>query len=83
MNLYYFNPNGYGEEAFVCAESKEKAIEYLKTSERYRGSGEETPEMEKRNIEYHERKIKEMTSGVDGYTVEEYPPGEVVFSEIC
>jgi len=30
MKLYYFNPNGYGQQAFVCAESKELAIEALK-----------------------------------------------------
>lgn len=77
MNLYYFNPEGYGPEAFVCAESKEKAIEYLKSAPA--GGGHGTPDQEKFSLECHQRMIDYMIAG----KIEEHPVGEVVFSEIC
>jgi len=30
VKLYYFNPNDYGSQFFVCAESREKAIENVR-----------------------------------------------------
>lgn len=70
MNLYYFNPEGYGEEAFVCAESIEKAKEYLKNQKF------DNPRDEK----YYRDVINEM---INNYKIEEHPVGHVVWSEIC
>jgi hypothetical protein len=77
MKLYYFNPNGFGEEAFVCAESKEKAIEYL-----LKTKPEGIP-ITDFNKEYHENMLNNMTNELNGYSIDEFKPGEVVFSEIC
>jgi len=72
MNLYYFNPNSYGEEAFVCAESKEKAIEYLKLT------------ITEKSSDYDKKKILNMTNPTieNEYSIDEYPVGKVVFTEI-
>lgn len=85
MNLYHFNPNNYGEEAYVCAESKEKAIEALKATKPYA-----TPEDDvacNREPGYsrqcHEEKINRMVNCLDGYTIDEYPMNHVIFSEIA
>jgi len=72
MNLYYFNPNSYREEAFVCAESKEKAIEYLKLT------------ITEKSSDYDKKKILNMTNPTieNEYSIDEYPVGKVVFTEI-
>lgn len=69
MNLYYFNPNDYGSEAFVCAENKEQAIKHLLE--------------QKGTIFGMDRDIDDMASLKQKYTIDEYKPGQVVFSEIC
>ena len=76
MNLYYFNPDGYGEEAFICAESKEKAIEYLKNTTIDKWWWSSNPsESEKQAFS---RMINDMTTR---YKIEEHPPGEPVFTD--
>lgn len=85
MNLYHFNPNNYGEEAYVCAESREKAIEALKATKPDRSPEDDIkcncdPNHSK---EYHESKINNMVNCLDGYTIDEYPVGTVIFSEIA
>lgn len=76
MSLYHFNPNDYGEQAFVCAESKDAAIEALKNS----SAGENANKSEKA---YHQQKIEDMVNCKDKYTIDEIPAGIPVFSEIC
>lgn len=78
MKLYYFNPNTYGEEAFVCASSLEEAKQSLlklkkEISEDLKGSW---------SIKYDNEKIDRMLNCVDKYTIDEFEIGEVVFSEI-
>lgn len=77
MYLYYFNPNGYGEEAFVCAESKEKAIEYLRNTpvEKYWRMNLEIDDSSRNR---YKTTIENMIIGC----IEEHPIGEVVFTEI-
>jgi len=78
MNLYYFNPGGYGNAASVCAESREKAREYLKATpvEKYWSSSEPSESIK----EGYARMIESM---ITDYDIEEHPVGEVVFSENC
>jgi len=82
MKLYYFNPNSYGQEAFVCAESKEKAIEYLLSTKS--GVAEIHSEELKKDAElWHKDKIDRMINCKNKYTIDEFEVGQVVFSEIC
>ncbi len=77
MKLYYFNPNNYGEQAFVCAESPEKAKEYLLNSlVTYVANPTNWVD------EYDREKVSVMANLEQGYTLEEYPVGKVCFSEI-
>lgn len=72
MKLYHFNPHDYGDEAFVMAESKEKACEYLRNSDKFEQG------------DYYESRTVEMMIAEDcKYVIEEYSVGEVVRSEIC
>lgn len=76
MRLFYFNPNNYGEEAFVMAETLEAAKEALRRAPSP-GRGSEFHKA------YHQEKIGKMINLKDGYTVDEYGEGEVVFSELA
>jgi hypothetical protein len=76
MNLYYFDPNTYGEEFFTIAESEEEAIKalnnYLQEVEYPRqGWGNETPAL------YWGHEF------FKNYVIRKYNRGEVVNSEIC
>ncbi len=80
MKLYYFNPNTYGAEAFVCAESKEQAKEYLSKTRKKEG---ESPD----NIDcilnqLRNEALDNMLNLVGKYTLDEFEPGKVVFAEI-
>jgi len=75
--LYYFNPHTYGETAFVVAETKEQAIQYLKDSKQ---KYEDTEYM--KWWEYHKEHIEKMLDPKEGYTIDEYEQGQVFFSEI-
>lgn len=81
MKLFYFNPRTYGAEAFVCAESKEKAVEYLKASKPEIWPGISEAGAERENS-WHQQKIEMMVNQQDGYTIDEFEPGEIVWSEI-
>lgn len=72
MKLYRFNPPNYGEQAFVIAESKEKAIEALQNSK--------TENQDFCTDADHQNLIFQMTNG--SYTIDEFEIGEVVFAEI-
>lgn len=88
MKLYYFNPNDYGEEAFVCAESLEDAKNALLKTKKEVPPG---PERNKNGIfrnevweaNYHNNMIDNMVNCKNKYTIDEFEPGQVVFSEIC
>jgi hypothetical protein len=60
MKMYCFHPDHYDNEAFVCTESKEKALKYLKASDDY---------------------IAKILNSGCGYAIDEYPIGEVVWTE--
>lgn len=82
MKLYYFNPNDHGSQAFVMAESSEKAKEYLLKSK-----------IEPRILDFGDGQIINLNdlrnAVIDGvgnlemkYTLDEYGVGEVIWSEI-
>jgi hypothetical protein len=69
MKLYYFNPHNYGKEAYVLAESSEKAKEYLLAR--------------KRGEQWWDNYMDLMANLKADYTLDEFEVGEVVFGEIC
>lgn len=75
--LFYFNPNGYGTEAFVVAENKEDAIEYLKKAT------EEKCLKDPSLADWFREDYQNMSTTNSNYTIDEHPIGNVVFSEIC
>lgn len=77
MKLYHLNPNGYGGEWFVMAESREKALESILTSVKRNCAGRN----DYGECELIERFIK--TGAFKKYSLDEYDAGEVVVSEIC
>jgi len=75
MKLYYFNPNGYAEQAFVCAESKEEAIRAVEKA---------YPDYYKRcDGTWDKNGLNKMIIPTGKRTIDEIEPGQVVFSEIC
>jgi hypothetical protein len=82
MKLFHFNPNNYGEQAFVVADNKEQAIEFLKNSKPELNGVNEEDQYSKILVEYHKQKINAMIDCLDGYTIDEHPVGHVIFSEI-
>lgn len=87
MNLYYFNPNDYGEEAFVCAESLEDAKNALIKTKKEVPPGPDRDENGILNTViwdayYHNIRIEDMVNCKNGYTIDVFAPGQVVFSEI-
>lgn len=80
MKLYYFNPKGYGDEAFVMAESKEDAIGYLeKYLEEFLQNFDTTIDNAEWRMQYNKDKIQHMINGV----IEEHDVGSIIWSEIC
>jgi hypothetical protein len=75
LKMYYLNPNGWGHEFFVCANSPEKALEYIKNYIR---------NMKDKNDRKFYMWILDITlDNLTGkYTLEEHKPGSVVQSEI-
>lgn len=74
--MYYFNPEGYGQEYFVMAETREEAIMYVKRSIQNK------IDQNKKDgycYEVYEDIIKE----IDDYRIDELPEGWVVQTEIC
>jgi hypothetical protein len=74
--LYYFKTNTFAEEACVCAESKEQAIEFLLAKK-----------IDSTDPEYKYRKyfnlcLDDMANCRNGYTIEEHEAGSVVFTEV-
>lgn len=83
MKLFYFNPNDYGSEAFVCAESLEDAKKALINTKQ-----ELLPDLPENkdnrwNAIYHNKMIDEMIKSSGKRTIDEFEPGQVVFSDIC
>lgn len=80
MKLYYLNPNGYGEQFFVMAESKEKAMEsilkYIKGMSRMEGDYWDN-EHENFSKLHKEGKL------ANGYSLNEFSEGQVIRSEIA
>jgi hypothetical protein len=67
MKLYYFNPNDYGIEYFVMADSEENAIKSLNKHLISNGGG---------SRKWGDPYFK-------GYTIDVYEPGQVIESEIA
>lgn len=83
MKLYYFNPNTYGGQAFVMAESLEKAKEYILKAKKEPnlldfGDGERAIDLN----QFHNERMEDMANLRNGYTVEEFDVGHVVLAEI-
>lgn len=72
MKLYYFKPKDYGQEYFVCAKNREKAILYLRNEALTRS---------KKSIDY--QLMMEAVELKNGYSLLDYEPGEIAESEIC
>lgn len=83
--MFYFKYDGYGEEAHVCAPTKEAAIEALRKAidEQIKRREEEHPKAGDFNKTYLDRLFKEMSTCSEGYTIEEYSTNGVVFTEKC
>lgn len=84
MKLYYFNPNNYGAEYFVCSESKEMAFKSLLNFLR-----KKVDDDIKNNFiaDYDIRKLDMFLSCSSKelpveYTLEEYEPNTVIHTEI-
>jgi hypothetical protein len=71
MKMYHFNPHFYGEEYFVMAENKVKALEYLI---KYLG--------ETASVWINVNPL-DPKSFPNRYTLDEYGVGEVVYTELC
>lgn len=76
MKLYHFNPNTYGQQAFVCAENKELAIQALRLA--FNKSIKNDPGCK----DYYNRKFREMSNCLEKYTIEDHDPNHVCFAEI-
>ena len=78
MNLYFINPNDYGDEYFVMAESKEMIFYYLKC---YLKKKLEDEEEQFRSI-YEEDYSKWENATIEHlpkkYTIDEYGIGQIV-----
>ncbi len=73
MKLFYFKPDSYGEEALVCAETEEQAINAL------RANVDEEAHAEFR--QYRARNVEDMINR-RGYTLIVLDPGKVVWTEV-
>ncbi len=81
MKLFYFNPNSYGKEFFVCADTKTTAfldvLDFLNKEaarERYTHY----------YVDMYSLWCKHSPSNMpEGYTIEEHEPHHVVQTEIC
>jgi hypothetical protein len=92
--LYYFNPNTYGNEWFVVAYSREKAIAAVKQHVCVNGFAANFGSNE--SAEERQREIEEEVADIDRYVnaikddwdekppcIEEHPIGSVIQSEIA
>ena len=82
MKLYHFNPNDYGEEAYVVAPDKAAAINVLLVSKPNLETVQNEVDREW-HIQYHARKVAKMVTCSEGYTIDEHEPGTVIFSEVA
>lgn len=69
MKMYHFNPNGHGDEYFVMAENKIKALQYLI--------------QHVKNNHWDNVNALDAKTFPSGYTLDEHAVGQVVHSEIC
>lgn len=72
MKMFFFNCKGYGECATVMAETKEQAIECIRANVKRR--------MPERDPDYFKKVAEKMATG-DGYKVEEFEAGKVLWTE--
>lgn len=79
MKMYYFNPNSYGEEYFVMAENKNKALEYLLN---FLSTSEEEYNRDQVSI-WENVNVEEPDTFPTGYTLDEHLKGQVVRTELC
>lgn len=75
MKLYHLNPNNYGEELFVIAESKEDAVGFF---QQYIESDKHT------YYDKHDAEVfKKDNWKMRGYTIDECEVGQVIESEVA
>ncbi len=85
MKLYYFNPNDYGEEWFVVANSEDEAINHLNKHllQKFEKNPDGGTKPLKWGDSYFQKKV--LPNGVvlrNGYTIDIYEEGQVVETEI-
>lgn len=73
MKLYYFKCHGFGKEAYVMAESKEKAIQALLS--------EKINESDLMVIEFNASVDRMLDESI--YTIYEKEAGEVIWGLVC
>jgi len=78
MKIYYFDPNNYGQQYFVMAESRSEAIKYLT---KYFDE-EIKKETDKDFVEILKEEKDVAINLKDDYTLEEFDVGEVIVTEI-
>ena len=83
--MYYCNPNGYGEEYFVMAESKEQAHSFLLEHIKKMIIKESCyANMLTEDLEIWKKvNVLEKTTFPSSYTLDEHDMGSVVQSEIA
>ena len=83
--MYYFNPNGYGEEYFVMADSKKQAHTFLlKHIEKMIEKEPCYADMRKEDLELWKNvNVLEKTTFPQEYTLDEHDLGSVIQSEIA
>lgn len=86
MKLYYFNPNGYGEEFFTMAESKETAhqnlLNYLKTKAGF-DKNNSYNYWEEVLKDWEDVDINDESTYPNDYSLDSFDKGEVIRSEIA
>lgn len=68
LKLYYLNPNDYGLEMFVLAQSKESAFKFFK---------------KKDDLNECKIRLTDIKNLPNKYTIDEFNEGQVVESEVC
>lgn len=75
LAIYYFNPNDYGEQYSVLAESKESALEYVINYIK--------EEMKRWDNNYYDKWLEATVDSLpDGYTIDIFNIGQVIATEL-
>ncbi len=84
MKLYYFNPNEYGQEFIVMAETKALAYEALLTRFKHEIEAEQNSSFYAEELKVWESIVLEDPSTYPRvYTIDEFNAGQVIITEVA